>query len=831
MFAVFAHISKRIRHIAAGFAAFCLLPAATAVAQGFLLPVDRALPPLELKRHEQEVKITDQVARTKIRQVFFNPSPVRLEANYLFPVPKGAQVTDFSMLINGARVHGEVLESAKARGIYEDIVRRSADPGLIEYMEDTLLRVRVFPVPARGDQEIELELVQALPADGGLVRYETPLGASPARGRVAAGPPQSISLTIDIECSTPIVTLYSPTHAIDANKSHGNRSASIRIDSEELRKGRDFTLYYSAAKEGVGLSALAYRPDAGDPGYFALFITPGLEREAKNTIPVDVVFVLDTSGSMAEEGKLDQARQALIQCLGGLRRGDRFNILSFATEVEAMSKDFQPSDEESRRRAESYLRDLRPRGGTNIADALQRAIAMGDNNKGSDSERLRVVVFLTDGLPTVGETTPKAILHAVESENTRRLRIFPLGIGYEVNVRLLDDLAEATGAVSDYIRPKENIEQRVTAFFDKIGAPVLTDCRLDIEGIETFDTYPRQIRDLFQGQQVLVFGRYRGDGKAEITLRGRARDKDARFKFTTRFPARDDENKFIETLWGTRKIGYLLDEIRRNGESDELVREVIELAKKYRVVTPWTSYLVTEDQPLAPPIAYPPQPPPPRFPRPPHPRPIPRIYDDRDLYFDQQNNVKAMAPAAREAGVGVDAAGAAWPQGTPAPLSAPQQSQGRILASAKGQLNSGEEAVNLGIEVQRLRSAGLSDVDSNAGRIAVNEAAAASSERKAAGRTFIAMGSAWVDSGLINPPANSTSGASGITPDAAAKTVAIRFGSAAYFELLSLRPDLKEALMLGNQVRLRLANGTALEIAPNAGLETLDDASRALLRR
>jgi len=768
---------KRMR---AGLLILVLLGAAFPLpgrALSILLPTDRSVPPLTLVRHEQSVVISDQVARTTLRQVFHNPTGRTLEAHYLFPVPKGAQVTDFSMIINGERVHGEVLEREKARQTFEDIVRRLRDPGLIEYMDDNLLRIRIFPIPPNGDQSIELQLSQVLPREGSLVRYEFPFGADPGRTGLPAEH-DAASLAIEIRSDHPLTTVYSPTHTLNVKKSNDDHAADIEVNRKDLALGRDFLLYYATSYDRVGISRVAYRPDPNEPGYFMLLLSPREDENADEALPKDVTFVLDTSGSMAHNGKLDQAKEALIQCIGALRKGDRFNLVVFSTDVDRFADEFLTADAASREGAGKFIDKLIPRGGTNIEGALKEAL-----NTVTDKDRLHVVVFMTDGQPTVGQTVPMAIVHDVEQRNTAGLRIFPFGIGYDVNTRLLDDIADTTRAVADYIKPKEPIEQKVTTFFDKVSAPVLTNCTLDISDGGVFDLYPQTVHDVFEGQQVMIFGRYRKSGPTAITLKGKKRGKTETYVFETEFPKTDDASEFVEPLWGTRKIGFLLDQIRRNGESEELRDEVVRLARKYNVVTPYTSYLVTEDQPApVPPLAQP-------------ARPIHRtdMLGRGPALLVMPDLSSSTAPAPMEAGRAAPGMGVA-------PSAAPG-------ASIYGglQATSGQAAVDQSLALRRMKES-----DTLAGEA---PSAAPETRKTVAGFTLVLHEGVWTDEKAFEKTE--------------LPTLKIQFGSAAWFELLRLRKDLKPVLELGDRVLLRL-DRVILDIGPE-GVTELGDKERALL--
>ncbi|MCD6385622.1 VWA domain-containing protein [Candidatus Sumerlaeota bacterium] len=554
--------------------------------------------PLALIRQDVQVNIKNDVARTHITQVFYNPYPRQLEATYIFPVPPDAHVTDFVMYINGKPVRGEILEKGRARAIYEDIVRRMRDPALLEYYDWRLFKMRIFPIPPQGKQRIEIELVQVLKVDNNMVHFSFPMSKRDF-SEVNTRDLKEWAFHVKIISDKKIRTVYSPAHKIDVNISDDHRSAEIEISPEELSEvATDVDIFYSYSTDTYGLNVLTYRPYDDEDGYFLLIINPGKPEASKEVIPKDIIFVLDTSGSMAGE-KIKQAKQALSYCLDSLNPEDRFNIISFSSDVKPLAEELLPASEDNIRMAQKFVRQMQARGGTNINEALKTALAFGGDT-GKKNNRVEEILFLTDGLPTVGVTDVGRILTNVEKQNRSSLRIFVFGVGYDVNTRLLDGIANRTRALATYIQPNEDIEVKVSSLYDKISHPVMTDLELDFGKIKVAEVYPKEMPDLFAGADVSVIGKYKTPGHTAITLRGRVRNKTKRFVYECTFPEQEKDNEFIEKLWATRKIGYLLDSIRQLGEADpeaeELREEVIRLSKKYGIVTPYTSYLVQEDK-------------------------------------------------------------------------------------------------------------------------------------------------------------------------------------------------------------------------------------------
>ena len=573
--------------ISAGVVLIMVLTAFSAFADGVIF-IERPHPAPELKPktealpikyHRVKVEIKDQVATTRIDQVFRNPYDRELEGTYIFPLPEDAAISDFAMYVNGEKINGQILEKEKARRIYEDIVRRMKDPALLEYIGRNMFKARVYPIPAKGEKRIELVYHQTLKYDAGMVRYSYPLDTE----RFSPTPLEDVSVSVEIKSKTPIKNVYSPSHDIDLKRE--THRAVCGYEEKDVTPERDFVLYYNLSEKDVGLNLLSYRPEESEDGYFMMFVSPG---EVKSSpIKKDIIFVLDTSGSM-QNGKLDQAKDALEFCINSLNDGDRFNVISFATTVQALQEKMLEASGENRDKALEFVKQFRATGGTNINEALTTAVKMF-----SESKRPSMVVFLTDGQPTVGETGIEDIVRNVESANKTEARVFIFGVGYQVNTHLLDKLAEDNRGLPEYVTPEENIEVQVSSFYSKISEPVMSDIGIDLGDIETYDIYPRQLPDLFKGTQLVLTGRYRNCGHCAIRLKGFVNGEEKKMVFENTFPRKNERNDFIPRIWATRKIGYLLSEIRFKGEKKELVDEVISLSKKYGIMTPYTSYLVT----------------------------------------------------------------------------------------------------------------------------------------------------------------------------------------------------------------------------------------------
>jgi Ca-activated chloride channel homolog len=540
-----------------------------------------AFAPLEVASHHVEVKIDGQLAITSIDQEFYNPNDQRLEGTYMFPVPKGAHIDKFSMEIGGKVVDAELLRADKARQIYEDIVRRMRDPALLEYAGRDLFKIRIFPIEPRSRKPIKISYTELLRSDAGTVTYSYPLSTE----KFSAQPIKSLSVKVEVKTEQPLASIYSPSHKVEIKRDGANR-AVIGYESKDEKPDTDFQLVYNSEARDVGLSLITHKP-VGEDGYFLLLAAPTTAKETKPA-PKDVVFVVDTSGSMAGP-KLQQAKKALEFCVENLNNEDRFEIVRFSTEAEPLFGKLVDADSEHRKRASNFIADLKPIGGTAIADALQSALKA----RTEKTERPFLIIFLTDGLPTVGARNPDEIVGEVKKAGSAR--IFSFGIGSDVNTQLLDQIAEETRAFSQYVLANEDLEVKVSSFYTRIKEPALINVRLEFGGgVRTGKLYPTQLPDLFKGDQLVVTGRYTGSGEVEARLTGIANGREQTFTYKVKF--NDSSNDYVARLWATRRVGFLLDEIRIHGETNELRDEATDLARRYGIVTPYTAYLIVEDE-------------------------------------------------------------------------------------------------------------------------------------------------------------------------------------------------------------------------------------------
>lgn len=556
---------------------------------------------LPVKSIKIDTKIEGQVATTHVEQVFRNDTPHTLEGTYFFPIPETASIVEFAIWENGKKLVGEVRTREEARRIYDEIVRRMKDPGLLEYAGKDLFQASIFPIPPNSDKKLEMKYSQVLKAESGTVSYKYPLGTGRNLWRHMPGlesrqgmPAQkfgTVSGRVEIVGRQALRNVYSPSHKIDVTNSSETRSV---VSFETSDNDSDFQLFYGLSNDDFGMTLLTHR-EPGKEGYFLLMLSPRDQVSERELVNKDIVFVLDTSGSMADEGKMDKAKNALLFGVRTLRGGDRFNIISFAGEERLMEKGLMAANAAGKARGEEFVKRLTPTGGTNINDSLVASLKQFDK-----SDRPKMLVFMTDGNPTVGVTDAEKIITNLKAAKVSGVdvRMFPFGFGYDVNTTLLDRIGTENLGISDYVQPKEDLEVKVSNFFARVSSPVLSDIELDLGDVQAEMMYPRKITDLFKGMQIALIGRYKNSRDLKniaISLRGKTGREARSFSFDNLdFPERNDNNEFLPRLWASRRVGWLIEEIRKNGETKELRDEVTDLGTRYGIVTPYTSYLATD---------------------------------------------------------------------------------------------------------------------------------------------------------------------------------------------------------------------------------------------
>ena len=553
-----------------------------ALADGMLLP--EALSPdyLVVHYHHVTVRIEDGVAVTRVEQEFHNPHDVLVQGRYLFPVPPEAVLSRFQAVVDGRRPRVIRQGGDATNGALYPIITQRRDPTLLQYADWETLAFDLS-LPPGGSRRMTLEYEELLLPVGGLYRYRYLLSTE----RYTSQPLQEVSLTVDLRSSSGLSTLYSSTHAV-TTELLGPGRARLSWQAADTIPTEDFELFFAPTQGGFGGGLLTGQ--LGGQDHFLFVFSPEAEPRQSSYLPKDIVFVMDRSGSMAGE-KIEQAKRGLHFILDQLGEEDRFSIVCFNDQRSVLDHDLLAVGEQPLRDSHHFVDAMTADGWTDLETALQAGLNILARSE--EREAARMVVFLTDGLPTAGITDEPLIARLVaEANELLEARLHVFGVGYDVNTHLLDRLAADNDGTVTYVQPGEDLESALTGFYRRIAHPLLTDVRVEFEGLVTSDLYPQTLPDLFEGSTLLLAGRYEATGQdVSVRVRGWAGGRERQMTYTFNLDDMGDRD-FVPRLWATRRIGELLDRVRVRGESEALVSEIRRLGMAYGLVTPYTTFII-----------------------------------------------------------------------------------------------------------------------------------------------------------------------------------------------------------------------------------------------
>ncbi len=614
-------LAERIASKAVPIVLFMLIAGpGSVVACGMIVPSSSMEYPV-IKYHHVTVTIDNQYAVTEVDQEFYNPYDEEMTGTYIFPVPEGAFVSDFTLIIDGVEYHAESYNRDEARELFKQAVSEMEDASLLEYVGQNVFAIEVT-IPPKGTRRIQLRYEEFLIQWGGLYRYAYTLSTE----QYSAADIEDVTVTVNISSENGVQNVYSPTHDVTIEQIS---ETSVRVEyvAQNVRPDKDFELYFAASDNAYGAGLLNYIENRD--GYLLFTFTPNPADFDTVYIPKDIVFVIDKSGSMSGD-KIRQAKDALMFIIQQLGESDKFTIISFESYLHKFSDELMAVNNANISNALEYVDGLYAGGGTNINEGLLTALDLFNDSTYSD--HTKIIVFLTDGQPTVGVTNENQIATNVKNANAEvNASIHVFGVGYDVNTHLLDKLSSQNNGSSTYVAPNESLENALVDFYSKIQDPILTDITVTFSGLDVSEVYPSEIPDLFEGSQLILVGRYtiddditvvenriiddvsgelgrdyfvfnvviEEDGEQEpviltVHIQGDTSSGSVELQYDFDLTYIDSHD-FIPRLWATRKIGDLVNQIRLNGETDELVEEIRELGTKYGIVTPYTSMLITAE--------------------------------------------------------------------------------------------------------------------------------------------------------------------------------------------------------------------------------------------
>jgi Ca-activated chloride channel family protein len=539
-----------------------------------------------LETREQEVRVTinNGIAVTHVTQTFHNTEARQVEALYTFPVPRGASVANFSMWIAGKEVVGEVLEKKRARQIYDSYKQTRRDPGLLEQVDYRTFEMRIFPIGPGADQKVQITYYQELDFDHDWATYVYPL-ATVTRKDVDSRATGRFSFALDLKSAVPITGLESPSHGdaiVVARHSDSYYQASLETPGGNLAK--DIVLACHLSRPRTGFDLVTSKHDNED-GYFCLTLTAG-EDLAQMEGGMDYVFLLDVSGSMADDGKLLLSKDSIGAFIQALGDKDRFEVMTFNVQPYLAFKQLRPATDEAKRDAATYLAAQQARGGTVLNPALTTAYKYGE------ADRPLNVVLLSDGLTEQQER--RTLLELIRTR-PRHAKVFCIGVGNDVNRPLLEQLAQDAGGLSAFLSRGDDFTRQAEALRRKLTRPAATDLQIDFGGIKVADLEPKTLPNLYHGAPLRLYGRYQGGGEAQVTVRGSINGVELKKTARLEFPKQDTANPEIDRMWAWRRIDGLLKEADRTGSRDAAISEVVRLGEGYSIATEYTSFIVLEN--------------------------------------------------------------------------------------------------------------------------------------------------------------------------------------------------------------------------------------------
>ncbi|HSK71225.1 MAG TPA: VIT domain-containing protein [Pyrinomonadaceae bacterium] len=588
-------------------AAFCI----SAQTEGSLYAVGKEgnqLGACPLKHTDVKVSISGFLARVKVTQEFENNFSQPIEAVYTFPLSQNSAVDDMTMRIGERTIRGRIMKREEARKVYETAKSQGKTASLLDQERPNIFTQSVANILPNEKIIIEISYVETLKFEDGQYEFVFPMtvgpryipgtpigkqggGFSPDTNRVPdaskitpmpaltrAG--HDISIEVNLDAGVPVEGINSNSHEVQILNLSQN-SAKISLRDLTAIPNKDFVLRYDVTGKRIEDAVLTHRGGRG--GFFTMILQPPDNFQMRDVTPKEIVFVLDTSGSMSGF-PIEKAKEAMKMALEGLNPYDTFNLITFAGDTHILYEQPVAATPESLARAQQFLESRSGGGGTEMMKAIRAALAPTESQK-----HIRIVCFMTDGL--VGN---EAEIIA-EVEKHKNARVFSFGIGNSVNRYLLDKMAEAGRGEVEYVSLKDDGSAAARRFHERIRNPLLTDISIDWGNLPVSDVYPARIGDLFSAKPVVVSGRFSKAASGSIKLKGKVAGMDYFREIPVVFPENEPKHDVLATLWARRRVDELMLNHHRN-RSKEIEDTITNLGIEFRLMTQFTSFVAVEER-------------------------------------------------------------------------------------------------------------------------------------------------------------------------------------------------------------------------------------------
>lgn len=545
---------------------------------------------INISKYDARVKIQDHVATTYVDQTFRNELNQQVEATLIFPLPDGAVITELYYWFNGVRYKGSVREKQEAQAAYDGKIRKSMDPALLQELGDNIFKLQIAPINGISDVRVEITYTEILPFALGKSTYTHLLkttGLSPK-------PLQRMSLTIDATTQTSWSLIESPSYLnTPAHKVQmlSEKVARITLGDETFTPTKNYKLELTSKRTGVDISTLTYVPvpsdSFGTKPFFLTWVVPPDTGHVE--VPRSVTFVADVSSSMTQQ-RMDQMRIAMTSFIEQLAPHDKFNIVTFSTNVSTFSDGLVQATSENIDLARVFINQMRALGLTNISEALRVAI-----QQDYSTETANAVVFITDGQPSFGEQNEAAIIDSLKKWNHMNVMINPITIGEESSIALMKKIAVMSGGYLTEIMRDDSIAVIIRDHLRRMAMPNITDMRLDYGELTTYDVEPRELANVSVGGRVIQAGLYERGGSYPVSLTGKILGVGFTLRNNVVFGDSANSNKAVARLWARARVNALLDQIAKYGEKKELVNAVIQLSIQFSILTKYTALYADPD--------------------------------------------------------------------------------------------------------------------------------------------------------------------------------------------------------------------------------------------
>ena len=623
-----------------------IIPMEQEITQGALrVEMDEEIVECPLKHTDVKANIAGFIARVTVTQTFHNPYDEKIEAVYVFPLPHTAAIDDMTMTIGDRRIVGLIKRRAEAQALYQEAIQQGKTASLLEQERPNIFTQSVGNIQPNDEVRIEISYVDVLDYDMGIYKFHFPMvvgpryipgtatskkpelpdelkgkvgeseapldespdgadpsgtGVSPDTDRVPDAsritPPvlkpgyrtaHDISLAVSLDAGVPIQDIQITNHTTAVERAGATGATAVLSPADSI-PNKDFVMKYAVAGKNPEMAVLAHAT-APEQGYFMLMIQPKLDAEFAEAPPREIVFLVDTSGSMSG-APTKKVKETMHHFLRRTKPNDTLQVISFAGWADKLFKKSVPATQMNIEHALNFTQQVQGGGGTEMLKAIKLVL-----NEPVDPERVRIVVMLTDGY--IGNEAE--IIAEVDKRAGDQIRFWAIGIGSSPNRYLIDSVAKHGGGMAKVLELNTDPGPLVAEIADRIHRAQLAKIKIDWNGLSVYETYPRRIPELWAGRPVIIFGRYGAGGSQEIQLSGSAEGKPLKYKLHVTLPDAQPTHDVLSKAWARKKIEDISAQLYA-ADASEIIEEITDIALNHRLMTQYTSFVAVDENDMQP---------------------------------------------------------------------------------------------------------------------------------------------------------------------------------------------------------------------------------------